>query len=97
MTTFYDRQGKVILNTKDVKKYVKNNIICKDYHGGVEIATYHSVIDLSYGHSVPPILFETWVFGGQSSGYHKYYKTELEAREGHNQVYMTICSGLVLR
>lgn len=59
--------------------------IALDVIGPYQVSTVFLGIDHGYSSEGPPILFETMIFGKDSSGEFQYrYSTEEEAREGHN-------------
>lgn len=88
----FDRVGKPIplslwamLIENHLDTVVQQDVIDTD-EGEVRISTRWFGIDMGYGfYGVPPLVYETMIFGGKHDQYQERYPTEAAALAGHDQ------------
>jgi hypothetical protein len=88
---WFDRDGKPI-GVAEMTSLVRNQeyrVVARDFVGAVEVATVWLGFDHSLRESTP-IIFATFVFGGELDEYRRRYATEDEAKAGHARVLATV-------
>lgn len=88
---WFDREGNAI-DVAQMSKLSRDHdyrVVARDFVGAVEVATVWLGVDHSFGGS-DPIIFATFVFGGDLDEYQRRYNTEELARAGHVKVLATV-------
>jgi len=91
MKGYYILEGKNVKYVGDLIKWATwfetaDRIVKSDMIDGIYISTVFLGIDHGYPfEEVPPILFETMIFGGEEDGYQERYSTWEQAEAGHEK------------
>jgi hypothetical protein len=68
----------------------ENWILKQDFFGIVLVSTVFLGLDMSFGFSNSPLLFETMIFGGKHDHYQKRCATYVEALEMHKAAHKIV-------
>jgi hypothetical protein len=92
--TYYDKEGNLIPMWDWVALIESEDpnvrIVAKTQVGDTEVSTVWLGINMNFGGSGPPIIFETMVFGGPLDEQMDRYSTETEALAGHTAMVMRV-------
>lgn len=87
MTDHFDRRGMAI----DLPSWIKLSnhheyrVVNFDKINDVTISTVWLGLNHQFDPSLPPLIFETMIFGGEHNDYQERYSTEEEAQTGHER------------
>ncbi len=88
---WFDRDGKPI-GVAEMTQLARDHayrVVARDFVGVIEVATVWLGFDHSLRESTP-VIFATFVFGGDLDEYQRRYSTEDDARSGHDKVLATV-------
>jgi hypothetical protein len=92
MGEYYDREGKEITQKEWAVLHADFDykVVVKEEIRGCQVSTVWLGIDHSFADNDPPVIFETMVFGGPFDQFDQRWRTEEEARRGHNTIVQMI-------
>jgi len=88
---WFDRDGRPI-GPAEMTALARDHdyrVVARSFVGPVEVAT----VWLGFDHSLreaTPVIFATFVFGGELDEYQRRYATEAQARAGHDRIVATV-------
>lgn len=94
---YYDRQGRPISRDEAIPLFEERPLdrrVAYDEIGDVTVSTVHLVINHQFDPTLPPLIFETMIFGGPFDMHQWRYATEAEAIAKHDQILAAVRDGI---